>query len=192
MNLHFSFKEIVTATMILFAVIDIIGSVPILINLRKKVGHIQSEKATIVSTVIMILFLFVGDEILSLIGVDVNSFAVAGSFILFFLAIEMILGVTIFKDEMTESSSIVPIAFPLIAGAGTMTTLISLRSEYEVENIIVAILINSIFVYFVLKTSKKVEQILGGVGLNVLRKVFGIILLAIAVKLFTSNINQLF
>ncbi|GGF66416.1 MarC family protein [Wenyingzhuangia marina] len=192
MNVQFSFREIITATMILFAVIDIIGSVPIIISLRKKVGHIQSEKATIVSTLIMILFLFLGDEILSLIGVDVNSFAVAGSFILFFLAIEMILGITIFKDEMTESSSIVPLAFPLIAGAGTMTTLISLRAEFAVENIIVAILINSVFVFFVLKTSQKVEDILGGVGLNVLRKVFGIILLAIAVKLFTSNINQLF
>ena len=192
MNIEFSFREIITATMILFAVIDIIGSVPIIISLRKKVGHIQSEKATIVSTLIMILFLFLGDEILSLIGVDVNSFAVAGSFILFFLAIEMILGITIFKDEMTESSSIVPLAFPLIAGAGTMTTLISLRAEFAVENIIVAILINSVFVFFVLKTSQKVEDILGGVGLNVLRKVFGIILLAIAVKLFTSNINQLF
>ena len=192
MNLQLSFREIITATMILFAVIDIIGSVPIIISLRKKVGHIKSEKATIVSTLIMILFLFLGDEILSLIGVDVNSFAVAGSFILFFLAIEMILGITIFKDEMTESSSIVPIAFPLIAGAGTMTTLISLRAEFAVENIIIAILINSIFVFFVLKTSQKVENILGGVGLNVLRKVFGIILLAIAVKLFTSNINQLF
>ncbi len=192
MDLQFSLKEIITATMILFAVIDIIGSIPIVISLRKKVGHIQSEKATIVSAIIMILFLFLGDEILSLIGVDVNSFAVAGSFILFFLAIEMILGITIFKDEITEASSIVPIAFPLIAGAGTMTTLISLRSEYAVENIIVAILINSVFVFFVLKTSKKVEDVLGGVGLNVLRKVFGIILLAIAVKLFTSNINQLF
>lgn len=192
MNLQFSFKEVITATMILFAVIDIIGSIPIIINLRKKVGHIQSEKATIVSAIIMILFLFLGDEILSLIGVDVNSFAVAGSFIIFFLAIEMILGITIFKDEMSESSSIVPLAFPLIAGAGTMTTLISLRAEYAVENIIIAILINSFFVLFVLKTSQKVEDILGGVGLNVLRKVFGIILLAIAVKLFTSNINQLF
>ncbi|ANW96520.1 hypothetical protein AXE80_09605 [Wenyingzhuangia fucanilytica] len=192
MSLHFSFKEILTATMILFAVIDIIGSVPIIISLRNKVGHIQSEKATIVSVVIMILFLFLGDEILNLIGIDVNSFAVAGSFIIFFLAIEMILGITIFKDEVSESSSIVPLAFPLIAGAGTMTTLISLRSEYEVENIIVAILINSFFVFFVLKASKKIEDILGGVGLSVIRKVFGIILLAIAVKLFTSNINELF
>ncbi|MDO6739021.1 MarC family protein [Wenyingzhuangia sp. 2_MG-2023] len=191
MNLHFDFKEIVTATMILFAVIDIIGSIPIIIDLRKKVGHIQSEKATIVSAVIMIMFLFLGDKILDLIGIDVNSFAVAGAFIIFFLAIEMILGVTIFKDEITESTSIVPLAFPLIAGAGTMTTLISLRAEYQVQNIVIAILINSIFVFFVLKTSKKIEQVLGAVGLSVLRKVFGIILLAIAVKLFATNINEL-
>ncbi|MDO6803777.1 MarC family protein [Wenyingzhuangia sp. 1_MG-2023] len=191
MNLHFDFKEIVTATMILFAVIDIIGSIPIIIDLRKKVGHIQSEKATIVSAVIMIMFLFLGDKILDLIGIDVNSFAVAGAFIIFFLAIEMILGVTIFKDEITESTSIVPLAFPLIAGAGTMTTLISLRAEYQVQNIVIAILINSIFVFFVLKTSKKIEQVLGVVGLSVLRKVFGIILLAIAVKLFATNINEL-
>ncbi|MGY6648604.1 MarC family protein [Wenyingzhuangia sp. IMCC45574] len=192
MNLSFDVKEIVTATMVLFAVIDILGSIPIIVDLRKKTGHIESEKATIVAGVIMILFLFLGDEILSLIGIDVNSFAVAGSFIILFLAMEMILGITLFKEEVTQSTSIVPLAFPLIAGAGSMTSLLSLRAEYHVENIIVAILINSIFVYVVLKASKKIERALGGVGLNVLRKVFGIILLAIAVKLFTSNIGKLF
>ncbi|MEN8825612.1 MAG: MarC family protein [Wenyingzhuangia sp.] len=192
MNLHFDLKEIITATMILFAVIDILGSVPIVIDLRKKAGHIQSGKATIVSIILMILFLFLGDEILNLIGIDVNSFAIAGSFIIFFIALEMILGITVFKDEIIGSHSIVPLAFPLIAGAGTMTTLISLRAEFALENIIVAIFINSIFVYFVLKTSQRLENILGSVGLNVLRKVFGVILLSIAVKLFTSNINQLF
>jgi len=192
MSLHFDLKEIITATMILFAVIDILGSVPIVIDLRKKAGHIQSGKATIVSIILMILFLFLGDEILNLIGIDVNSFAIAGSFIIFFIALEMILGITVFKDEIIGSHSIVPLAFPLIAGAGTMTTLISLRAEFALENIIVAIFINSIFVYFVLKTSQRLENILGSVGLNVLRKVFGVILLSIAVKLFTSNINQLF
>lgn len=192
MGLNFSFKEIITATMVLFAVIDIIGSIPIIIDLRKKTGHIQSEKATIVSTVIMILFLFLGDEILNLIGIDVNSFAVAGSFIILFLALEMILGITLFKEEITETSSIVPLAFPLIAGAGTMTSLVSLRAEFQVENIIIAIIINSIFVLIVLKTSKQIEKILGSTGLSVLRKVFGIILLAIAVKLFASNVGQLF
>lgn len=189
--MNFSIKEIVTATMILFAVIDILGSIPIIIGLRKKVGHIQSEKASLVAALLMIAFLFVGESILSLIGIDVNSFAVAGAFIIFFLAIEMILGITLYKDDHPESASIVPIAFPLIAGAGTMTSLLSLRAEYAVENIIVAILINIIFVYIVLKSSGKIEKILGQNGLNIIRKVFGVILLAIAVKLFATNINVL-
>lgn len=188
----FDFKEIVTASMILFAVIDIIGSVPIIISLRAKVGHIQSEKASLVATLIMIAFLFVGEEILNLIGIDVNSFAVAGSFIIFFMAIEMILGITLYKDDVPETASVVPIAFPLIAGAGTMTSLLSLRAEYHVQNIIVAILINILFVYIVLKSSKKIERVLGKSGLSVIRKVFGVILLAIAVKLFAANINELF
>jgi len=190
--MHFNFKEIVTTSMVLFAVIDIVGSIPVIISLRNKVGHIQSEKASIVAAFIMIAFLFIGEEILKLIGIDVNSFAVAGSFVLFFLALEMILGITLYKDDAPESASIVPIAFPLIAGAGTITTLLSLRAEYHVENIIVAIVINIIFVYLVLKFSKKVEKLLGKNGLSIIRKVFGVILLAIAVKLFAANINQLF
>jgi multiple antibiotic resistance protein len=156
------------------------------------VGHIQSEKASIVAGIIMIAFLFIGEEILNLIGIDVNSFAVAGALVIFFLAIEMILGITLYKDDEPETASIVPIAFPLIAGAGTITTLLSLRAEYYVENIIVAIVVNIIFVYLVLKSSKKIESVLGKNGLNVIRKVFGVILLAIAVKLFAANINVLF
>lgn len=189
--MNFDLKEIITATMILFAVIDILGSIPIIIGLRKKIGHIQSEKASIVGASIMVAFLFVGESILTLIGIDVNSFAVAGAFIIFFLAIEMVLGVTLYKDDEPESASIVPIAFPLIAGAGTMTSILSLRAEYYVENIIVAIVINIIFVYIVLKSSVKIEKILGKNGLNIIRKVFGVILLAIAVKLFATNINAL-
>ncbi|MFT6722259.1 MAG: multiple antibiotic resistance protein [Flavobacteriaceae bacterium] len=192
MDVHFNFKEILTASMVLFAVIDIVGSVPIIISLRNKVGHIQSEKASIVAGIIMIAFLFIGEEILNLIGIDVNSFAVAGALVIFFLAIEMILGITLYKDDEPETASIVPIAFPLIAGAGTITTLLSLRAEYYVENIIVAIVVNIIFVYLVLKSSKKIESVLGKNGLNVIRKVFGVILLAIAVKLFAANINVLF
>ncbi|MCW8898792.1 MAG: MarC family protein [Flavobacteriales bacterium] len=187
---YFNFKEIATATMILFAVIDIVGSVPIIIDLRQKTGHIQSEKASLVSLILMILFLFVGESILGLIGIDVSSFAIAGSFIIFFLALEMILGIRLYKDENNEgksTASIVPIAFPLIAGAGTMTSLLSLRAEYAVQNIIVAIVVNIIMVYIVLKSSKFIERILGQGGINVLRKVFGVILLAIAVKLFRSN-----
>ena len=190
--MNFSIKEIATASMVLFAVIDIVGNVPIIISLRKKVGHIQSGKASIVAAVIMIAFLFVGDKILTLIGIDVNSFAVAGSFVLFFLAIEMILGIAIYKDEEPESASIVPIAFPLIAGAGTMTSILALRAEFYVENIITAIIINIIFVYLVLKSSARIERLLGKSGLSIIRKVFGVILLAIAVKLFASNIHQLF
>lgn len=185
----FSFKEIFTASMVLFAVIDIIGSVPIIIDLRQKVGHIKSEKASIVAMILLILFLFVGESILELIGIDVSSFAIAGSFIIFFLAIEMILGISLYRDEIPETASIVPIAFPLIAGAGTLTSLLSLRAEYEVQNIIVAIILNIIVVYGVLKSSKFIERVLGQAGIAVLRKVFGIILLAIAVKLFRSNLG---
>jgi len=186
------FKEIITASMILFAVIDIVGTIPIIIELRAKVGHIQSEKASIVSAVIMIAFLFIGERILSLIGIDVNSFAVAGSLVIFFLALEMILGIQLYKDESPDTASIVPLAFPLIAGAGTLTTLLAIRAEYETINIVTAILINSIFVYLVLKSSKKIEKFLGKGGLGVIRKIFGVVLLAIAVKLFAANIQGLF
>lgn len=187
----FDFKEWMTASLILFAVIDILGSIPIIISLREKVGHIQSEKAAVVAAVIMISFLFVGEEILNLIGIDVNSFAVAGSFVILFMALEMILGITLYKDDISETASIVPLAFPLIAGAGSMTSLLSLRAEYHVLNIILAILVNILFVYIVLKSSKYLSRILGPSGISIIRKVFGIILLAIAVKLFTSNIGQL-
>lgn len=190
--MHLDIKEIATAGMILFAVIDIIGSIPIIIDLRNKVGHIQSEKASIVAACIMIAFLFIGEEILNLIGIDVNSFAVAGSFIIFFLAIEMILGITLYKDDVPETASIVPLAFPLIAGAGTMTSILSLRAEYHVENIIIAIIINIIFVYIVLKSSRRLANVFGESGLAVIRKIFGVILLAIAVKLFSTNVTGLF
>jgi len=190
--MNFDFKEMITVGMVLFAVIDIIGSIPIIIDLRSKHGHIESEKASLVAGIIMIVFLFVGEEILNLIGIDVNSFAVAGSFVLFFLALEMILGIRIYKDEEASSASIVPIAFPLIAGAGTMTTLLSLRAQFQTVNIIVGILLNIILVYAVLKSSSKIEKMLGKNGLGVIRKTFGVVLLAIAVKLFASNVKALF
>lgn len=190
--MRFDLKEIVTASMVLFAVIDILGSIPVIIGLRDKVGHIKSERASIVSGIIMIAFLFVGERILNLIGIDVNSFAVAGAFIIFFLAIEMILGITLYRDSEPESASIVPIAFPLVAGAGTLTAILSMRAEYQVENIIAAILLNTLFVYLVLKSSGRIAKFLGTGGVNIIRKVFGVILLAIAVKLFAANINQLF
>ena len=191
-KMEINFKEIITATLVLFAVIDIIGSIPIIIDLRQKVGHIQSEKASIVAMFIMILFLFLGEQILKLIGIDVYSFAVAGSFVILFLALEMILGVQLYKEESPETASVVPLAFPLIAGAGTMTTILSLKAEFQTINIIIAIILNLVFVYAVLKSSKKIESFIGKGGLNVVRKIFGVILLAIAVKLFASNIQGLF
>jgi multiple antibiotic resistance protein len=192
MGIGIIWKDVFTIGMILFAVIDIVGSIPIIVDLRSKMGHIQSEKATIVAAVIMIAFLFVGDEILKLIGIDANSFAVAGSFVLFFLALEMILGIRLYKEDNPSTASIVPIAFPLIAGAGTMTTILSLRAVYSNINIIIAIIINVIVVYGVLKSSGKIERLLGNNGLGVIRKIFGVILLAIAVKLFAANVKGLF
>jgi len=191
--MQLNFKEIITAFMVLFAVIDIIGNIPIIIDLRKKVGHIQSEKASIIAGIIMILFLFLGQSILSLIGIDVNSFAVAGAFILFFIALEMILGITLYKEEENSAltASIFPLAFPLIAGPGSLTTLLSLRAEFRIENIIIAVILNVILIYLVLKTSAKIERFIGKNGISIIRKVFGVILLAIAVKLFTTNIKAL-
>lgn len=188
----FNWKDVFTITMILFAIIDILGSIPIIVDLRNRVGYIQSEKASLVAFVIMVAFLFLGEEILKVIGLTVNSFAVAGSFVLFFLALEMILGIRLYKDEAPNTASIVPIAFPLIAGAGTMTAILSLRAKYENINIIIAIFINIVLVYLVLKLSGKIEKVLGQGGLGVIRKVFGVILLAIAVKLFSENIKGLF
>lgn len=190
--MYLDFREIVAVTMVLFAVIDIVGTIPIIVDMRNKVGHIESEKASIVAGIIMIVFLFVGEEFLKLIGIDVHSFAVAGSFVLFFLALEMILGIRIYKDEAMTSASIVPLAFPLIAGAGTMTTLLSLRSQFYSINIIIAIILNILLVYAVLKSSAKIEKLLGKTGLGVIRKTFGVVLLAIAVKLFAANVKGLF
>jgi len=187
----FNYNDALSAFLILFAVIDIPGSIPIIVGLRKKVGHVQSEKATAVAGVIMIVFLFLGESILNLLGVDVQSFAIAGSFIIFFLALEMILGITLYKEESPSTASIVPLAFPLIAGAGTMTSLVSLQAEFAMINIIIAIVLNMIVVYAVLKNTERLERILGPGGLSVLRKVFGIILLAIAVKLFFTNLIPL-
>lgn len=193
--MDFKLKEIITAFMVLFAVIDIIGNIPIIIDLRRKSGHIQSEKASIIACFIMILFLFVGQSLLNLIGIDVHSFAVAGALILFFIALEMILGITIYKDDGNSSAvtaTVFPLAFPLIAGPGSLTTLLSLRAEFEIHNIIVAVVLNMIVLYIVLKTSSKIEKLIGPTGIQIIRKVFGVILLAISVKLFTANIKMLF
>jgi multiple antibiotic resistance protein len=187
--LSLNFKDIVTVTMILFAVIDIIGSIPAIIQIRKQAGNIHAEKATLVSLLIMVMFLFLGENLLKFLGLDISSFAIAGSLVLFFIALEMILGIKIHKDEMPATASIVPIAFPLIAGTGTMTTLLSLRAEYDSLTIIIGILLNLSLVYLCLKNLGFLERLLGPVGIGVVRKVFGFILLAIAVKLFRANLG---
>lgn len=170
-----------------------LGSTPIIIDLRKKLGKIESGKATLAAGALMILFLFVGDNLLRLFGLDVGSFAIAGSIVMFIIGLEMILGRNFFKNEpdAAATSSIVPIAFPLIAGAGTLTTILSLRAEYQEMNILVGIIVNLIFIYIVLKSTNWLERKIGKAGLGVLQKVFGIILLSIAIKLFKDNITNL-
>tara|TARA_B110000459_G_scaffold171540_1_gene192367 strand:+ start:1330 stop:1908 length:579 start_codon:yes stop_codon:yes gene_type:complete len=191
--MDFNFKDILTTFMVLFAVIDVVGNIPVIIDLRKKAGHIQSGKASIVAGVIMIVFLFLGESILTLIGIDVHSFAIAGAFILFFIALEMILGITLYKQEegTNMNASVFPLAFPLIAGPGSLTTLLSLKSEFSTENIIIAVVVNVLVIFLVLKTSSRIERMIGQNGIDIIRKVFGVVLLAIAVKLFTSNIKFL-
>lgn len=187
-----SLKEIGTCFAVLFAVIDILGSLPILVSIRSRVGVIESEKATLVAGLIMISFLFFGTKILTFIGIDVESFAVAGAFVIFIIALELILGIQIHRDTAPEAASIVPIAFPLIAGAGSLTTVLALRAEFGDINIIIAIILNMIIVYVVLRNAGRFEKLLGPGIMSVLKKVFGIILLSIAVKLFVSNIGALF
>ncbi|MBR7157942.1 MAG: MarC family protein [Bacteroidales bacterium] len=191
--MEFSVKEIVSAFMVLFAIIDITGSIPIIIDIKSKGGKVKPMFAAIGSFILFILFLIAGDGLLSLFGVNIESFAVAGSIVIFVLALEMILGVELMKnDGPGGSATLVPIIFPLIAGAGTLTTLLSLRAEYAFENIVVAILLNMIVVYLVLNKLEYIEKFLGKGTIYVLRKFFGIILLAIAIKLFATNIASLF
>lgn len=188
--MKFDLKEILSSSLILFSVIDILGSIPIIIDLRKKNGNIHAEQATLVSGLIMVGFFFAGKLILRFLGVDTNSFAMAGALIIFLIGLEMTLGRNIFKSEELQegaSHSIVPLAFPIIAGAGTMTTLISLKSQFEEENIMVSIFINLIFIYLVLRSSVWIEKKLGNAGTQVLRKVFGVILIAIAIKIFKTR-----
>ena len=185
---------ILSVSLILFSVIDIIGSLPIIISMKKEGVKINAATATGSAAVIMLAFLFFGAAFLGLFGIDVSSFALAGALIIFFIGLEMILGIRFFRDhhEDSASGSIVPIAFPIIAGAGGMTTLVALPSEFEVKYILISIFINMVIVFVVLKLTKRIERLLGKGGIVVLEKVFGIILLAIAVKLFSSNIHELF
>ena len=187
-------EELLKSTMVLFAVVDIVGSIPILVDVKQKAGDIHAGRATLVALGIMLAFLVLGEGIIGFMGVDVNSFAVAGSVVLFFMALEMVLGVELFKQDARamKTATIVPVAFPLIAGAGSMTSIISLRAEFSQVNIAIAIVINMVLVYLVLRNLGRLERFLGEGGIVVLQKVFGIILLAIAVKLFASNIQHLF
>lgn len=191
--MELSVDQILQSTMVLFAVIDIVGSIPVLMDIKGKAGDIHPGRATIVSLGIMLAFLFIGERIITFLGVDINSFAVAGSFILFFMSLEMILGIELFKQDASsmKTATIVPVAFPVIAGAGSMTSILSLRAEFDQLNIMLAILVNMALVFIVLKNLGRLERILGEGGIAVLRKVFGIILLSIAVKLFTSNLQHL-
>ena len=185
--MHLSLLEILATFMVLFAIIDILGSIPIILDVKAKTGTIYPGKTTLVAFGIMLLFLFIGEPLLGLFGVDISSFAIAGSIILLLMGLEMVLGIQLFKHESGGSGSIVPIAFPLIAGAGSITTLLSLRAEYHFVNILVALSLNMIIVYLVLRLTTFFERILGPNGLHILRKFFGIILLAISIKLFLSN-----
>jgi len=181
---YFDWVEIFKVTTVLFAVIDIIGSIPVIISLRQRVGEINALKASLVSMGIMVVFLFLGTSILDLIGIQISDFAIAGSVLIFIVAFEMILGIRISRDEVPQSATVIPVAFPLIAGTGTLTTLLSIRAEYSILSILIAIVVNVIIVYIVLRNLYRIEKLLGISGIAIMKKVFGIILLALAIKLF--------
>ncbi|HEY1112172.1 MAG TPA: MarC family protein [Chitinophagaceae bacterium] len=190
--MDFSFKELITVSFTLFAIIDIIGAIPILITLQSKMGQIRALRATLISGGLMILFLLIGEPFLNLLGLDVGSFAVGGSIVIFILGLEMVLGAEFFKSEKdVRASTVVPIAFPLIAGSGTLTTIISLKANYTQTTVLLAILVNLVVVFIVLKSLRFIERILGPAGLIAVRKFFGVVLLAIAVKIFATNAHGL-
>ena len=189
---NFNFQQILSAFIVLFAVIDIIGAIPIIIDLKDKGKDVNALKATLISFLLLLGFFYAGDILLRLFHVDIESFAVAGAFVIFLLSLEMILDIEIFKNQgPIKESTLVPLVFPLLAGAGSFTTLLSLRAEYASVNIIVALVLNMLWVYFVVRMTRKVEKVLGKGGIYLIRKFFGIILLAISVKLFMSNITLL-
>lgn len=190
-TMHINFLQIVSAFIVLFAVIDILGSIPLILDLKKKGNKINASQAAIYSYAILVVFFFVGEPLLGLFGVDISSFAIAGSFVLLVMAFEMIFGIHIFKHDSPNGASIVPIAFPLVAGAGSFTTILSLRSEFETINILIALTLNIVVVYLVLRSTGKVEKIIGEGGVYVLQKFFGIILLAMAIRLFLTNFANL-
>ncbi len=184
-----NFSEIITVSFALFAVIDILGSIPVLISFKNKMGHISAWRATLVSGILILLFFFLGKNFLGLLGLDISSFAIAGSIVLFILGLEMVLGIEFFKgDPNAKAGTVVPIAFPIIAGSGTLTTVMSMKSLYHHYNILIGILINLIIIFIALHLLNKIEKLLGHSGILVIRKFFGVILLAIAVKMFRTNI----
>lgn len=185
--MHINVVEILAAFMVLFAIIDIPGSIPVILDIKKRTGDIEPGKVTLAASVIFLAFLYIGSPMLGIFGVDISSFAIAGSFIIFLIGVEMVLGITLFKHESEGGGSIVPIAFPLIAGAGSITTILSLKAEYYTINILIALILNMIIVYYVLRLTSFFERILGPTGLHILKKMFGIILLSIAIKLFLTN-----
>ena len=189
---NFNFQQILSAFIVLFAVIDIIGAIPIIIDLKDKGKDVNALKATLISFLLLLGFFYAGDILLRLFHVDIESFAVAGAFVIFLLSLEMILDIEIFKNQgPIKEATLVPLVFPLLAGAGSFTTLLSLRAEYASMNIIVALVLNMLWVYFVVRMTRKVEKVFGIGGIYLIRKFFGIILLAISVKLFMSNITLL-
>lgn len=184
------FSQIITVTFTLFAVIDVLGSIPVIIGIKNKMGDISATQATIVSGALMLLFFFVGEQMLEFMGLDIQSFAIAGSIVIFILGLEMVLGIEFFKsDQNTKTSTVVPIAFPLIAGSGTLTTVMSLKATYQQYNILIGILINLVIIFFILRSINFIERILGPSGISVVRKFFGVILIAIAVKIFRNNVG---
>ncbi|MBN2521119.1 MAG: MarC family protein [Bacteroidales bacterium] len=187
--MHLNIREIISAFMVMFAIIDITGSIPIIIDIKEKTGGIEPGKATLVSFGLILTFFFIGEPFLGIFGVDINSFAVAGAIVILIIGLEMIIGVQFFKHESKKGASIVPIAFPLIAGAGSFTTIISLKAEYQTINILIGVILNMVIVYIVLRSTEYFVKLLGYTGIQVLKKFFGIILLAIAIKLFAANIG---
>ncbi len=185
--MDFNLREIFAAFLVLFAIIDILGSIPIIIDIKSRAGIVHPMRVTVVSFLILCAFLFIGTPLLGVFGVDISSFAIAGAFIIFLIAMEMILGIELFKQDAHGSGSVFPIAFPLIAGAGSITTILSIKAEYSTINIFIALLLNMVIIFFVLKLTSLFERILGKSGLSLLKKVFGVILLSIAIKLFLSN-----
>ena len=189
---EFNFQQLVSAFIVLFAVIDIIGAIPIILNLKQKGRPVNAPKATLISFALLILFFFGGDAVLKIFQVDIASFAIAGALIIFLMALEMILDIEIFKNQgPIQEATLVPLVFPLLAGAGTFTTLVTLRAEYATINILIALVLNMVWVYFVLKMTDRIERFLGKGGIYIMRKFFGIILIAVAARLFTANISAL-